>query len=90
MLVNCRQTRRGNRLANTADFFIRQMQCDLAQQFGEFFFKDLPGSFQEQVAALPGGAASQDQDVLDIVKISIVGNAIAEVGSHGLPDLECP
>src|SRR6266545_2562734 len=88
LLKNNRQTRRRDRLSYSTDFFIRQMKRDLVKQFREFCIQHLIRSFKQQISTTSGCTTTEDQNVLDIIKISIMSETITEISTHALPDLE--
>ena len=64
------------------------MQFDLPNQVRKFRLKHFLRAFEQQVATTARSTTAKDQNVLDVIKICIMGNAIAKVNAHALPNLQ--
>jgi hypothetical protein len=69
--------------------FIRQMDLDLVCKLWKFCSEDLVGSIYNQLSSTTGSAASEDENVFQFVKKSIMGDCIAQIDADALPDLRC-
>src|SRR5579885_864797 len=79
-----RQARRRDRLPDPAGFFIRHVQRDPGREVGKLLLQNFPRPLKHDVAAPPGGDTAEDQRVIEIIKIRIVGDGVAEVAADRL------
>ena len=63
------------------------MQFDFRRQFREFLSQNLARLFQHDIATLAGCHAPQNQQMLEVIKIRIVRQAVAEINADGFINL---
>lgn len=80
----------GDGLAVALVFFVRGVESDAGDKFGEFGGENLMGDGEHGFSAGPGRDAAEHQEVVEVVEIGEVGDGVAEVGADGLVDLAGP
>ncbi len=73
-------------MAYAAHFFVGDVHFDFIEGFGELFGKHFAGGVEDDVAAFAGGDAAEDEHVVEVVEVEVVGDGVAEVGADGLVD----
>ena len=67
-------------LTVTFESFIRNMDDHI--KFREFFFQHFGSFIDDLVAALSAGNTSEQQEIFQIVEVSIVSNGITEIDTY--------
>src|SRR5512136_1290742 len=86
-LLDFGQAGGGDGLTDAPALFVRQLNMN-ASQLGKFRLEHLVCVIQDELAAAAGSATPQDEHVLQIVQVRIVGDGIAHVVTHALPYLD--
>ena len=76
----------GNRLADAAGVFIRDVQLDLLRELGEFLVEDFLCALEQDDTALARGDAAHDEHMLDVIELGVVRDRVAEIGADGVVD----
>ena len=87
LLLDRRQARGRNGLADAPALFVGQLDVDPLRNLGELGLEHFIRAVQDELPPTPGGATAQDQHVLEFVEIRVVRDAIAHVIPDALPDL---
>src|SRR5512136_2426952 len=85
-LLDFGQAGGGDGLTAAPALFVRQLNMN-ASQLGKFRPEHLVCVIQDDLAAAARSAAPQDEHVLQIVKVRIMGDGIAHIVTHALPYL---
>ena len=56
------------------------------REFGELLFEHFPGGVEDDRTAFAGGDAAEQQQMLELVEVRIVGERVAEVAADGAVD----
>src|SRR5579859_1726093 len=85
--LKLRQTGGGDGLPNAAALFVWQLDVYMGK-LGEFGFQNFIGPVKNQCATAAGSHPTKDQDVLEIVEVSVVSDGIAQVNADALPYID--
>src|SRR4051812_35219350 len=79
-----RQARGGNGLAVALFFFVGDVKFYRLGQFRKFQFQHLARAGKNQIGAWAGSHSAENQDVLNVIKIGVMGDGVAEIRADGL------
>ena len=76
----------GDGLAVAFHLFVGGGHGELFGELGELGFEEIGGFLEDEIATGARGDPAEDEEVLDVVELGVVGDGVAEAGADGVVD----
>ena len=70
---------RGDGLAMPLVFLVGRVKMNLAEEFRKLGLQDFLCALENHITARPGSDPAEDQDVAELIEISVMSNGITQV-----------